>query len=39
MVVFGKNTLEFVRKSTLVSGRSQDWMLAKQAEAAAAVQV
>lgn len=27
--MFGKNTWEFVRKSTLVSGRSQDWMLAK----------
>lgn len=28
--MFRKNTLEFVRKSTLVAGRGQDWMLAKQ---------
>lgn len=35
----GKNTLRLLRKNTLAIGKSRDWKLADQSEAAAAVQV
>lgn len=35
----GKNTLRLLRKNTLATGKSRDWKLADQSEAAAAVQV